>query len=153
MQNPDERELDSRLQETQLQAYQPLEYDEVEPIEPEPAPYKKEPLFNKKVMLVWAVGAAIVWFAVSFVLPIAFESAKQAIVQSIKEAEKSGSNVVIERDGHKITISTQPSQPAGSAQPATTATPTATSGQPAKPLTPAKPEGAAKAEPSKKDPS
>jgi hypothetical protein len=152
MQNPDERELDSRLQETRLDV--PLDYGEIEPSEPAPAPYVKEPLFNKKVMLVWAVGAALVWFAFSFVLPIAFESAKSAIVQSIKEAEKSGSNVVIKRDGQTITITTQPSQPAGTAAPSATATPSATGApadlKPAKPVKPPKPEGPATAEPSRK---
>ena len=151
MQNPDERELDSRLQETRLDV--PLDYAEIEPTEPAPAPYVKEPLFNKKVMLAWAVGAAVVWFAVSVVLPIAFESAKSAIVQSLKEAEKSGSNVVIERDGQTIRITTRPAQPAGTAAPAASATPQPTVVQPAKPIAPPKPEGPAKAEPSKKDPS
>ena len=148
MQNPDNRELDARLQETRLD--HPLDYAEIEPIEPAPAPYVKEPLFNKKVMLMWAAGAALVWFAVSFVLPIAFESAKVAIVESIKEAEKSGSNVVIERDGNKITITTRKSQPAGTTAIPPAAGPAATTAEPAKPLQPAKPEGPAKAEPSKK---
>ena len=90
-------------------------------------------------MLAWAIGAAIVWFAVSFVLPIAFESAKTAIVESIKEAEGSGSNVIIERDGQKITIRTQPAKPPAAAippAPAGTAVPAA-------PADPANPQGPA----------
>jgi hypothetical protein len=148
MQNPDERELESRLKETRLDV--PLDYGEIEATEPPPAPYVKEPLFNKKVMLAWAAGAALVWFAVKVVLPIAFESARTAIVQSIKEAEKTGSNVVIKRDGQTITISTQPAQPAGKAAPAATAAPAPTGTEPSKPVTPPKPEGPARAEPSKK---
>ena len=125
MQNPRERDIETRLHDTVLSSVEPMENASLEPADPAPPAYKPEPLFNKKVMLVWAVGAAIVWFAVSFVLPIAFESAKSAIVQSVKEAEGTGSNVVIDAAGHKITIHTQPAQPAGTAAP------------PAKPVTPA----------------
>ena len=48
----------------------------------------QEPLFNKKVMVLWALGALAVWFAISFVVPVAKQSAKEAIIQSVKEAEK-----------------------------------------------------------------
>src|SRR6476659_914056 len=95
MQNPGERDSETRLRDTVLPPFEPLQDAHLEPIESAETPYRKEPLFNKKVMLVWAIGAAVVWFAVSFVLPIAFESAKSAIVQSIKEAEGTGSNVII----------------------------------------------------------
>jgi hypothetical protein len=131
MQNPNERDVETRMHETGVVPLDALENAGLEPVEPPPLPYKKEPLFNKKVMLAWAIGAAAVWFAVSFVLPIAFESAKSAIVQSIKDAEGTGSNVIIQRDGDKITITTQPSAtPAAAAKPP----------KPAKPVKPAKPE-------------
>ena len=125
MQNPRERDAETRLHDTVLSPFEPLENASLEPLESDPPAYNKEPLFNKKVMLAWAIGAAVVWFAVSFVLPIAFESAKSAIVQSVKEAEGTGSNVVIDAGGHKITIHTQPAPPA---TPATPATPAATAG-------------------------
>jgi hypothetical protein len=152
MQNPHERDIDTPMQETGMIPFDSLENASLDPVEPTPPSYKKEPLFNKKVMLVWAIGAAAVWFAVTFILPIAFESAKSAIVQQIKEAEGTGSNVIIERNGQRITITTKPSTPA----PATAATPPAAGAtaappipvEPPKPVKPA--EGSKKTEPSRK---
>ena len=125
MQNPEDRELEARLRDPAFTSFDSLENASIEPIDPAPPVYKDEPLFNKTAMLAWAIGAAVVWFAVSFVLPIAFESAKTAIVESIKEAEKTGSNVVIERDGQKITITTKRAPPATITLPAPPATPAA----------------------------
>ena len=118
MQNPREHNAETRLHDAALSSFESLENASLEQLESAPPAYIKEPLFNKKTMLAWAIGAAVVWFAVSFVLPIAFESAKTAIVQSIKDAEGSGSNVIIERDGQKITIRTQPAKPPTPATPA-----------------------------------
>ena len=113
MQNPDERDPQTRLHDTGIMPFDSLDETSLEPIEPAPPPYKKEPLFNKKVMLVWAIGAAAVWFAVSVVLPIAFQSAKTAIVQSIKEAETdNGGTVTITRNGRGISITRTPAPPA-----------------------------------------
>lgn len=139
MHDPRERDSETRLHEAALPPFESFEDASLEPMGATPLDYRKEPLFNKKVMLAWAIGAAMVWFAVSFVLPIAFESAKTAIVQSIKEAEKSGSNIVIERDGQKITIHTQPSRTEADAKPAAAAQPPA----PAAPADPANPQGPA----------
>jgi len=148
MQNPGERDSDTRLRDTMLPPFEPLQDASLEPIETAEAPYKKEPLFNKKVMLVWAIGAAVVWFAVSFVLPIAFESAKMAIVQSIKEAEGTGSNVIIERDGQKITIRTKTATPAATPPAAGTPAATAAPPVPAQPIKPVQPaQGPKKSEP------
>lgn len=139
MHSPSERDAETRLHDAALSPFEPLENASLEPLDSTPLAYKKEPLFNKKVMLAWAVGAAVVWFAVSFVLPIAFESAKTAIVQSIKEAEGTGSNVIIERDGQKITIRTQPAKPPAPPAPAAKAvTPV-----PAAQADPANPQGPA----------
>ena len=140
MQNPRERDAATQLHDNALSPFEPLENASLEPLDSTPPAYDKEPLFNKKVMLAWAVGAAVVWFVVSFVLPIAFESAKTAIVQSIKEAEGTGSNVVIERDGHKITIHTGPAKhplPATPASPAGAAVPAAAPADVANPQGPA----------------
>ena len=139
MHSPRERDAETRLHDAALPPFEPLENASLEPLDSTPPAWKKEPLFNKKVMLAWAVGAAVVWFAVSFVLPIAFESAKTAIVQSIKEAEGTGSNVIIERDGQKITIRTQPAKPPAPAAPAAKAvTPVpAAQAAPANPQVPA----------------
>ncbi|HMA20991.1 MAG TPA: hypothetical protein VKO87_09305 [Gemmatimonadaceae bacterium] len=106
----------------------------------------QEPLFNKKVMLLWALGALAVWFAISFVMPVVRQSAKEAIIQSVKEAEKqSGGHITIRRrDGSVISITETPA-PAKSAPAATGATPAAapsaaTSGTPALPATPPAPK-------------
>ena len=139
MQDPRERDSETRLHEPALPPFESFADASLEPVDPTPLEYKEEPLFNHKVMLAWAIGAAMVWFAVSFVLPIAFESAKTAIVQSIKEAEKSGSNIVIERDGQKITIHTQPSRTSAGAKPAAAAG----AAVPAAPADPTNPQGPA----------
>lgn len=145
MQDPREREVDRRLHETALSSLDSLQDASLEPIDSAHAAYRKEPLFNKKVMLAWAIGAAVVWFAVSFVLPIAFESAKTAILQTIKEAEVSGSNVIIQRDGQKITITTKPAKSAQPANPSGPPAPSATAGTPAAaPADAANPQGPAK---------
>ncbi len=154
MQNPDERDVDTPMHETGMIPFDSLESASLEPVEPASLPYKKEPLFNKKVMLVWALGAAAVWVAITFILPIAFDSAKSAIVQSIKEAEGSGSNVIIERNGQKITITTKssnlpPGTPAPGAAGATAAPPVPA--QPAQPPQPSQSaQGSKKAEPSRR---
>jgi hypothetical protein len=143
MQNPHERDIDTPMQETGMIPFDALENASLEPVEPAPPSYKKEPLFNKKVMLAWAIGAAVVWFAVSFVLPIAFESAKTAIVQSIKEAEGTGSNIIIQRDGQQITITTKPAKPPKPVKPAGPAAPAAGIPVPAAPADPTNPQGPA----------
>jgi hypothetical protein len=104
----------------------------VEPIQPQAPPYVQEPLFNKKVMLAWAFGAAAVWFAVKMIVPIAIESAKTAVVESVQEVNKQhpGSTVTITRNGKVITITrTEPAAPptatATPAAPATSAAPPA----------------------------
>jgi hypothetical protein len=92
-------------------------------VEPIPPPYVREPLFNKKVMAVWALGALAVWFAFRVVLPVAFESAKSAIVENINQAEASRGRgpIRIERTKNGITITTdEPAHPpAAGAPPAT----------------------------------
>ena len=153
MQNPDERNLETGMHDPGLTSFDSLQEGSLEPIEPAPPPYKKEPLFNKKVMLAWAIGAAAVWFVFSFVLPIAFESAKSAIVQTIKEAEtENGGTVTITRNGRGITITRTnapaATTPAAGAAPSATATPPV----PVQPVQPAQqPQGSAKkAEPSRR---
>ena len=101
----------------------------VEAIEPEPAPYVQEPLFNKKLMLAWALGAAAVWFAVKFIVPVAIDSAKTAVVESVKEVEANGGTVRIRIDRDKngriynITKIETPAPPAAVATPAAPAIP------------------------------
>lgn len=104
-------------------------------VEPPPPDYVREPLFNKKVMVVWALAAFAVWFTVKMVIPVVLQSVKTAVVESVKEAEKkSGTGTItIKRNGRVIQITTDapattpvppataaPATPAGTAAPAAT---------------------------------
>ena len=82
-------------------------------VEPPPPAYVKEPLFNKKVMVVWALAAFALWFTVKMVFPVVLQSVKTAVVESVKEAEqKSGGKVTIRRAGRMIEITTKDEPPA-----------------------------------------
>ena len=95
----------------------------VEPVEEIPP---QEPLFNKRAMFLWALGAFIVWFAVTRAVPRAKEAAKAAIVQRVKEAEQNrGGTVTIRRNGEVITITRTPESQTGTAAPAASANPAA----------------------------
>jgi hypothetical protein len=121
-----------------------------EPLAPEPQnPPKLEPLFNKKVMVVWAVAAFTLWFAVTQVIPVALRSAKTAIAEAVEEAGRPGANgqekIIVLPNGKRIIIKTDPAThtmtvktverdviigptqpaPAGTAAPAQPATPAA----------------------------
>jgi hypothetical protein len=115
-----------------LDSYQPHS------VEPPPPAYVKEPLFNKKVMVVWALAAFAVWFTVKMVIPVVIQSVKTAVVQSVKEAEQSGvKKVTIRRNGRVIEITTDAPAtplPPGTAAPAT---PAAAPAPAAKAVTPA----------------
>ena len=96
-------------------------------VEPPPPVYVKEPLFNKKVMAVWALAAFAVWFTVKMVIPVVLQSVKTAVVESVKEAEKKSGpgTITIKRNGRVIQITTEAPPatplPAGTAAPATPA--------------------------------
>lgn len=92
---------------------------EPHPMEQVPPAYVREPLFNKKVMVVWALAAFAVWFTVKMVFPVVLESVKTAVVEGVKEAEqKGGGKVKVSRKNGVITITTDAPAPAGSATPA-----------------------------------
>lgn len=110
-----------------------LDRQDVEPLPPSPPPYEAEPLFNKKVMLLWALGAAGVWFAVKLIFPIAVDSAKTAIIESVNQGSQQhpDATITITRNGKVITIRRAP--PPGSAaaaSPAPAAAPAAPTVQP-----------------------
>jgi hypothetical protein len=127
-----------------------LDPNSIEPLEPQPPAYAPEPLFNKKLMLAWALGAAAVWFAVKFVVPIAVDSARTAVVESVREVETNGGvRIKIERDktGKIYNIT----RIEGPATPAATAAPAAGAAVPAPtPPAAAQPPDAANAPPKKK---
>jgi len=92
-------------------------------VEPVPPPYVREPLFNKKVMAAWALGALVVWFAFSVVLPAAFESVKTTVVERIneKQAARGHAPIRIERTKDGFTIITdEPAKPPAAGAPAAT---------------------------------
>ena len=96
---------------------------QVEPAEEDLLAYKQEPLFNKRVMIVWAGFALAVWFVMSFVVPAAMQSAKSAIREAVREAETTtGPNgttkVIILPNGKRITIKTDNPPEAGTPAPA-----------------------------------
>ena len=118
-----------------------LDPHSVEPVEPQPPPYVPEPLFNKRLMLAWAMGAAAVWFTVKFVVPVAIDSAKTAVVESVKEVEANGGvvRIKIERDKngkiYNITRIETPAVPVPAKAPAAAGSPAATPTLPADPAT------------------
>jgi hypothetical protein len=136
MTNPDKIPASAPLPDpstTGLIPLDSLEPQSLEPVEQQTPPYVPEPLFNKKIMLIWAMGAAAVWFTVKFVVPIAVDSARTAIVESVKEVETNGVRIKIQRDRtgniYNITTVENPPPPAAAkapvpaGTPATTATP------------------------------
>ncbi len=93
--------------------------DDLDPLPPPPAdlvptepPYVKEPLFSKKVMAAWAVGALLVWFAFTFIVPEVVRAVKAEIVRS---SEPPAPNTSIP----------QPSEPPEPVEPAEPAEPVA----------------------------
>jgi len=87
------------------------------PVSPGEAAYRKEPLFNKRVMVTWAAITLGAWIFLKLVVPVAVHSAKTAIVESVKEAESrkggpgSGRAIRIERNGNSIVITTDELKP------------------------------------------
>ena len=109
----------------------------VEPAEQQP-PVKLEPLFNKKVMIAWAAFALGVWFVMSVVVPAAFQSAKVAIREAVRETETVGPNgtikVIVLPNGKRITIRTDAPPEAGTPVPAPLPPPQPTAAEPAAPV-------------------
>lgn len=115
----------------------------------------RQPLFNKGKMIFWALATFGVWFTITQILPIAFESAKQAVGQALEEASKPGVNpnvrtiilpngktITITKTGHNVTINeTSPGEAAAAPVAPTVVLPAkpATPPEPATPATPAPP--------------
>lgn len=82
------------------------------PVTPEPEAEKREPLFNRKVMALWAAAALAAWIIVKLIAPAVFETTKASIKEAVRQAEmESGSGstpgtIRIERNGRVITIQT-----------------------------------------------
>ncbi|MEO8194323.1 MAG: hypothetical protein ABI681_10780 [Gemmatimonadales bacterium] len=109
------------------QRIDPLDASAIEPLPVPDVPlYRAEPLFNKRVMFVWAIAAFAVWMAVTFVVPIAVEAAKSAIVSSLETAGANTAGrgkVTITRTKNGITITRTEPIPASTAAPAPVAAP------------------------------
>lgn len=54
--------------------------------QPADSAIRRERLFSRKVLFGWAFAALVVVFVVRMVLPIAFETAKESIISSMKES-------------------------------------------------------------------
>ena len=68
----------------------------------EPAPYKKEPLFSKKVLIGWATATLIIWFGLTVIVPEIFRSIKAGIEESIADTQPG--ERIIETPNGKLTV-------------------------------------------------
>ena len=130
MQDRDEHAAGTRINETGLIPLDSLERSEIETA-PAAPPYRKEPLFNKKVMAVWAIGAFAVWFGVTVVLPVVVAEVKTVVRERLKEAETNSAGtlrIIRDKEGRIITITKEPVTITTPAPPAPVQAP-----QPAKP--------------------
>ena len=84
------------------------------PLAPEPTVYRKEPVFSKRVMILWASLALAGWFVVKMVIPMVFVNVKDSVKGAIERAQVESRNghrpqtITITRDGKVITINTGP---------------------------------------------
>jgi hypothetical protein len=121
-----------------------LEAHSVAELPGEPAPYVKEPLFSKRVMLGWALGTLVVWFALAVVLPQVVRSVASEVRSNVTRnadgtmtIETPRGRITIRRDGDEVRVDRMergrmaPTPPAGA--PAAGAVP-ADAAQPAAPL-------------------
>jgi len=116
----------------------------------------REPLFNKKVMALWATGALALWFMFSVVIPAAIDAAKESVREAVTEAGqqgpdgrrvitfKNGKTIIITKSKNGITITRGPVP--GEA----TAAPIVPPVEPAQPEPAAAPKPAAAPTPAKK---
>src|SRR5687767_10122518 len=68
----------------------------------EPARYKKEPLFSKKVLIGWATATLIIWFGLTVIVPEIFRSIKVGIEESL--ADTPVGERILETPNGKLTI-------------------------------------------------
>lgn len=69
----------------------------------------RQPLFNRRRMVAWAIVTFVAWFSVTQIIPIAFESAKTAIKERLREATSNtadGRKVIPLPDGKTLIITT-----------------------------------------------
>ena len=151
MENSHERAAETRMRDAGLIPPDSFEPSGLEPLPDAPPPYVKEPLFNKKVMALWALGALAVWFAFSVVVPAVVEATRTSIREAVQEAERSpDGTITIRRKGKVITITRGPNPtvrvsdevkavpPAAPAQAAPAPAPAAGTAAPAEAPVPAK---------------
>lgn len=137
----DPRTPQSEHQRNRVAPLDSLEPHQLTPDEEDLLAYQREPLFNKRVMIVWAGFALAIWFVMSFVVPAAMQSAKIAIREAVREAEtNTGPNgtekVIILPNGKRITIRTDGPPEAGLPAPATAAPAAPKEAEPATPPAP-----------------
>ena len=105
MQDPQERAAETRVRDTGLIPLDSFDEAGLEPLRDAAPPYVQEPLFNKKVMALWALGALAVWFAFSMVLPAVVEATRTSVREAVREIETgSDGTITIRRNGKVISI-------------------------------------------------
>jgi hypothetical protein len=129
MQNPEERVAGTRERDTGVMPADSLGQYGLEPLNEAPSPYAKEPLFNKKVMLAWALAAFAVWWGVNMIAPMVIDTVRTSINEAVQEVETgSDGTITIRRNGKVISITRGPNptvivQPEGKAAPPAPTTP------------------------------
>ena len=149
MENSQKRAPETQLRDTGLIPLDAFDQAGLEPLPDAPPPYVKEPLFNKKVMAAWALGALAVWFSVSIIVPIVFESTRTAVREAVKEAATNSDGTITihrSRDGKVYTITREPDRSVTIRSPAPVIVPApAEAAPPAQPAPPAEPKKASEA--------
>jgi hypothetical protein len=91
----------------------PPAYDAYDlPLAPDPPSYKPEPLFSKKVMILWASLALGLWIVAKLVIPAVFVDVRDSLKATIDASEAQSRNgngpqkITITRNGKVITIKT-----------------------------------------------
>jgi hypothetical protein len=102
--NDEPRVAPTELTTRVMRGVEPIDSLGASPLAPEkpaaePAPYKKEPLFSKKVLIGWATATLIIWFGLTVIIPEIVRSIKVGIEESIAE-KKPGEQIVRTRNGN-----------------------------------------------------
>lgn len=106
----------------------------------EPAPYVKEPLFSKRVMITWALATLVAWFGLTVVVPAIVQSVAEAVKQSVVAGPAGTTRIETKRGTITITkdadgrITVERTEPGSG-----TAAPVPGPAVPAQPATPAEP--------------
>lgn len=88
----------------------------------------QEKLFSRRTLFGWAFATLLVVFIIRMVLPVVFETVKESVVSSMKEASGNTAVTPVVAPAPPTTVIRAPTVPAAPAEPAATAAPAAKSG-------------------------